>query len=194
MTRELSYVGKPIARADAVDKVTGAAQYTHDLCLPGMLHTALILSPHASARIVSINTEKAKQLPGVRAVLTGKGLCYQLGLYMQDKCILARDVVRYQGEAVVAIAADTFDIAKAACNLVDVEYDTLPSVLDPRDAMEESAHLVHPDLHTYEHMEGVFFPKAHSNIAHHQKIRKGAFDQAFEKADIQLTASFYNPP
>jgi CO/xanthine dehydrogenase Mo-binding subunit len=194
MTRELSYVGKPIARADAVDKVTGAAQYTHDLCLPGMLHTALILSPHASARIVSINTEKAKQLPGVRAVLTGKGLCYQLGLYMQDKCILARDVVRYQGEAVVAIAADTFDIAKAACNLVDVEYDTLPSVLDPRDAMEESAHLVHPDLHTYEHMEGVFFPKAHSNIAHHQKIRKGAFDQAFEKANIQLTASFYNPP
>ena len=80
MLRELSYVGKPIARADAIDKVTGSAQYAHDLCLPGMLHTALVLSPHASARIVSINTEKAEQLPGVRAVLTGRGLCYQLGL------------------------------------------------------------------------------------------------------------------
>ena len=95
MTRELKYVGKPVARADAVDKVTGAAQYTHDLCLHGMLHTALVLSPHASARIVSIDIEKAEQVQGVRAVLTGNGLCYQLGLYLQDKCILARDIVRY---------------------------------------------------------------------------------------------------
>jgi CO/xanthine dehydrogenase Mo-binding subunit len=194
MTRELSYVGKPVARADAIDKVTGSAQYTHDLCLPGMLHTALVLSPHASARIVSVDTEQAERFPGVRAVLSGKGLCYQLGLYMQDKCILARDVVRYQGEAVVAVAADTLDIAKAASLLVEVEYDLQPSVLDPREAMKESAHLVHPDLHTYDHMEGVFFPKAHTNIAHHQKIRKGSFDQAFEGADVHVTASFYNPP
>lgn len=194
MTRELSVVGKPVERADAVDKVTGSASYTHDLCLPGMLHTALVLSPHASARIVSINTQKAEDLPGVRAVLTGKGLCYQLGLYMQDKCILARDVVRYQGEAVVAIAADTLDIARAACQLVEVTYDVLPTVLDPREAMEDSAHLVHPNLHTYDHMKGVFFPKPHTNIAHHQKIRKGAFDQAFSEADVTLTASFYNPP
>jgi CO/xanthine dehydrogenase Mo-binding subunit len=194
MTRELSYVGKPVARADAVDKVTGSAQYTHDLCLPGMLHTALVLSPHASARIISVNTEDAENLRGVRAVLTGKGLCYQLGLYMQDKCILARDVVRYQGEAVVAIAADTLDIAKAACQLVKVTYEAQPSVFDPREAMEESTHLVHPDLHTYDHMEGVFFPKAHTNIAHHQKVRKGSFDQAFEDADVKITESFYNPP
>ncbi|MCK5828166.1 xanthine dehydrogenase family protein [Candidatus Bipolaricaulota bacterium] len=194
MTRELSYVGKPIARADAIDKVTGSAQYVNDMCLPGMLHAALVLSPHASARIVSINTKDAQQLHGVRAVLIGKTLCYQLGLYMQDKCILARDVVRYQGEAVVAIAADTLDIAKAACRLVEIEYDIQPSVLDPREAMEESAHLVHPDLHTYDHMKGVFFPKAHTNVAHHQKIRKGDFDVAFESADVNITASFYNPP
>lgn len=194
MTRELSYVGKPVARADAIDKVTGSAHYTHDLRLPGMLHTALVLSPHASARILSVHTKAAEQLPGVRAVLTGKALCYQLGLYMQDKCILARDVVRYQGEAVVAIAADTLDIAKAACRLVKIEYDLQPSVLDPREAMNESAHLVHPNLHTYDHMKGVFFPKPHTNVAHHQKIRKGDFDRAFESANITITASFYNPP
>jgi len=194
MTRQLQYIGKPTARADAVDKVTGAAQYTHDLCLPGMLHTALVLSPHASARIVSIDVEKAEQVQGVRAVLTGNGLCYQLGLYLQDKCILARDVVRYQGEPVVAIAADSLDIANAACQLIEIQYEVLPSALDPRDAMQESAHLVHPDLHTYDYMKGVFFPKARSNIAHHQKIRKGDFDRAFEKADVQLEASFYNPP
>ena len=194
MSRELQVVGRPIDRADAIDKVTGAARYTHDLAIPGMLHTALVLSPHASARIVSIDTAKAEALPGVRVVLTGDGLCYQLGLYMQDKCILARDVVRYQGEAVVAIAADTPDIARAASQLVSVEYEELPSVLDPREAMDDGAHLVHPDLHTYDHMQGVFFPKAHSNIAHHQKIRKGDFDQAFANADVRMTASFYNPP
>ncbi len=194
MTQQLSVVGKPVARADAVDKVTGSAMYTHDLNVPGMLHTALVLSPHASARIVSVDTREAEALPGVRAVLTGKGLCYHLGLYMQDKCILARDVVRYQGEAVVAIAADTLDIAKAACQQVKVEYEILPSVLDPREAMKATAHLVHPNLHTYDHMEGVFFPKPHTNIAHHQKIRKGTFDEAFAAADVHLTASFYNPP
>jgi CO/xanthine dehydrogenase Mo-binding subunit len=194
MSRELAYIGQPVARADAVDKVTGSAQYTHDLCFPGMLHTALVLSPHASARIISVDTRHAEQVPGVRAVLTGKGLCYQLGLYMQDKCILARDVVRYQGEAVVAVAADTLDIANAACRLITVGYEVLPSVLDPREAMKEVGHLVHPNLHTYDHMKGVFFPKPHTNIAHHQKIRKGDFDRAFEDADVHLTASFYNPP
>jgi len=191
---DLKYVGKGVSREDAVDKVSGAARYTHDLAIPGMLHTAIIRSPHASARIVSIQTEGAEALPGVRVVLTGAGLCYRLGLYMQDKCILARDVVRYQGEAVVAVAADTLDIARAACELVDVEYEPIDAVLDPREAMIEGAHLVHPDLGLYEHMEGVFFPKAGTNVAHHQKIRKGSFDEAFGQADVRLTESFYNPP
>ncbi len=194
MTRELDYVGKPVARDDAVDKVTGSARYTQDFFLPGMLHAALVLSPHASARIVSIDTAEAESIPGVRVVLTGENLDYLLGLYMQDKRILARDVVRYQGEAVAAVAADTLDIAKAACRLIEIEYDESPSVLDPREAMEASSPLVHPDLHTYDHMEGVFFPKPHSNIAHHQKIRKGDFDRAYEDAPVRLTASFYNPP
>ena len=194
MTSELRYVGKPVARDDAIDKVTGAARYTHDLAIPGMLHAALVTSPHASARIVRIDTSAAAALHGVRAVLTGDGLCYQLGLYMQDKCILARGVVRYQGEAVVAVAADTLDIARAACRLVEIEYEPLDPVLDPRDALEESAPLVHPNLHTYEHMKGVFFPRPHTNVAHHQKVRKGDFDAAFASADVTLSTEFYNPP
>lgn len=194
MASELRYVGKPVARDDAIDKVTGAARYTHDLAVPGMLHAALVTSPHASAKIVRVGTSAATALPGVRAVLTGDGLCYQLGLYMQDKCILARDVVRYQGEAVVAVAADTLDIAREACRLIEVEYEPLDSVLDPRDALKEGAPLVHPDLHTYAHMEGVYFPRPHSNVAHHQKVRKGDVDAAFASADVALTADFYNPP
>ena len=194
MARELTYVGKPVARDDAVDKVTGAAQYTHDLGLPGMLHAALVLSPHASARIASIDARDAEALPGVRAVVTGKQLPYRLGLYMQDKRILAEDTVRYQGEAVVAVVADTLETARAACRTIDVTYEPLPSVLDPREAMEDSAHRVHPDLHTYDHMEGVFFPKPHTNIAHHQKIRKGSFEEAIAAADVRWTGSFDNPP
>jgi CO/xanthine dehydrogenase Mo-binding subunit len=191
---KLKYVGKGVSREDGIDKVAGTARYTHDLVVPGMLHAAVVKSPHASARIVRIATEAAGKLPGVRAVLTGDGLCYRLGLYMQDKCILAREVVRYQGEAVVAVAADTLDIAREACSLVEVEYEPLDAVLDPRAAMAEGAHLVHPDLADYEHMEGVFFPKARTNIAHHQKIRKGDFDDSFEASEVKLTARFYNPP
>ncbi|MCX6094947.1 MAG: xanthine dehydrogenase family protein molybdopterin-binding subunit, partial [Candidatus Bipolaricaulota bacterium] len=114
MTRELTYVGKPVPRDDAVEKVTGSARYTHDLALPGMLHAALVTSPHASARIVRVDVAHAAALPGVRAILTGAELDIRLGLYMRDKRILARDVVRYQGEPVVAVAADTLDIARDA--------------------------------------------------------------------------------
>ena len=191
---DLKYVGKGFSREDAIDKVSGAASYTHDLVIPGMLHTALVTSPHASARIVRIETEAAEAIPGVRLVLTGEGLCYRLGLYLQDKCILAREVVRYQGEPVVAIAADTLDIARKACRLVEVAYEPLDTVLDPRDAMREGAPLVHPDLGRYEHMKGVFFPKPGTNVAHHQKIRKGDVDAAFRVADVTMEASFYNPP
>jgi len=194
MTAELRYVGKPISRDDAVDKVTGAARYTHDLAVPGMLHAALVTSPHASAKIVRIDASAASALPGVRAVLTGGGLDYHLGLYMQDKRILARNVVRYQGEPVVAVAADTLDTAREACRLVRVEYDRLDPVLDPREALAKGSPLVHPDLDTYEHMRGVFFPQPRTNIAHHQKVRKGDFDTAIASADVTLTAKFYNPP
>jgi len=194
MSRDLTYVGKPVSLADGVDKVSGAACYTHDLSFPGMLHAAVLASPYASARIVSIDTSKAYGVPGVRSVLTGADLDFRLGLYLKDKRILARDVVRYQGEAIVAVAADTLDAACQACHDVAIEYAPLDPVLDPREALKEDARLVHPDLHTYDHMEGVFFPKAHSNLAHHQKIRKGDAERVLPTADVTLTASFYNPP
>jgi len=194
MSDELRYVGTPVGRADAVDKVTGKARFTHDLVLPGMLHAALVTSPIASARIASIETGGAGSVPGVRAVLTGANLDYRLGLYMQDKRILARDVVRYQGEPVAAVAADSVDAARRACERIRAEYDPLPAVLDPRDAIESNAPLVHPDLHTYKHMQGVFFPKKHTNIAHHQKIRTGDVDAALSAADGRIRAQFYNPP
>jgi CO/xanthine dehydrogenase Mo-binding subunit len=194
MTRELRVVGTSVPRDDAIDKVTGAARYTTDLALPGMLHAAILTSPHASARIVRVDLEAARAVPGVRAVLAGSDLDVRLGLYLRDKRILARDVVRYQGEPVAAVAADTLDAAREACHRIRVEYDELPAVFDPRDAMAADAPLVHPDLASYDHMRGVFFPKPGTNVAHHQKIRKGDVRVSLAAADVRIEASFYNPP
>ena len=190
----LSYVGKSIPREDGVAKATGTARFVHDLSLPGMLHAATMKSPYARARIVRINTDAARALPGVRAVLTGDDLNFLLGLYMQDKPILAREQARYQGEPVAAVAADTLETARAACALIEVEYEPQTPILDPREAMTPEAPLVHEDLHTYHYMEGVFAPKPHSNIAHHQKIRVGNVDQGLEESDLVMKESFYNPP
>ena len=192
--RELTYVGRPVSRNDAVDKVTGAARYTHDLSLPGMLHTAVVASPHSAARILRIDTAEARKVSGVRAVLTGADLDIFVGLYMKDKHILAKDVVRYQGETVAAVAADTLDAAQEACRRIVVEYEPIDAIFDPREAMREGACLVHPDRHTYDHMEGFFFPKANSNVAHHQKVRKGDAETALTAGEVTVTASFYNPP
>ena len=194
MPRELRVVGTPVTREDAVDKVTGAARYTTDLGLPGMLYAAILTSRHASAKIVRIDTTSARAVPGVRAVLTGDDLDIRLGLYLRDKRILARDVVRYQGEAVAAVAADTLDATRAACKLLRVEYEELPAVFDPRRAIEPGAPLVHPDLANYDHMRGVFFPKPGTNVAHHQKIRKGDVATALAASDIRIEGSFDNPP
>ncbi len=191
---ELRVVGTSVPREDAVEKVTGAARYTTDLALPGMLHAAILTSPHAAARIVRIDTAAALAVPGVRAVLTGDDLDVRLGLYLRDKRILARDVVRYQGEAVAAVAADTVDAARASCRLLRVEYEELPAVLDPRGAIEPGAPLVHPDLGSYDHMRGVFFPQAGSNVAHHQKIRKGDASAALRASEARIEVSFDNPP
>ena len=193
-SEELTTVGKPLSREDALDKVTGAAQFVHDLALPGMLHAAMLTSPHSAARIVHIDATRARDVAGVRAVLVGEDLNFRLGLYMQDKPILARGVARYQGEPVAAVAADTLDAARAACQRINVEYEPLPAVFDPREAMSKSAPLVHENLHTYEYMQGVFSPKPHSNIAHHQKIRFGDVTKGILDAELVVKETFYNPP
>ena len=191
---DYKYVGKPHPRVDGPAKVTGAAEYVQDMVVTGMLYARLVLSPHAHAKIKSIDAVEAEKLPGVHAVLTGQELDNKVGLYMIDKDILAKDVVRYDGEPVAAVAAETEWIAEQACKLIKVEYEVLDAVLDPRKAIEKDSPLVHPDLAHYDYMKGVFHPKANSNIPHHQKIRKGNVDVAFEKADLVFEYQFNNPP
>jgi CO/xanthine dehydrogenase Mo-binding subunit/aerobic-type carbon monoxide dehydrogenase small subunit (CoxS/CutS family) len=188
------YVGGSTRRLDGAAKVSGTATFVHDMTLPRMLHARIKTSPHASARIVSVDATKARAMPGVKAVLTGADLDYKLGLYMQDKAILARDRVRYQGEAVAAVAAETLQAARAACAAIEVEYAPLDPVLDVGAALAEGASLVHEDLGSYSWMKGVFFPEPGTNVAHHQKIRKGDTESGFAEADRVFTFSFRNPP
>ena len=187
------YIGKPVPRIDGEVKVTGAAKYVHDMAVAGMLQARIKTSPHPSARIVSIDTSEAEKLPGVFAVLTGKELDYKVGLYMVDKEILARDVVRYHGESVAAVAAEEEWIAEKACELIKVTYEPMEPVLDPREAIKEGTPLVHRDLGSYDYMKGVFSPKPGTNIPHLQKIRKGDVEKGFREADRVFENEFYNP-
>ncbi len=188
------FVGGGAPRLDAAAKVTGSAVFVHDMTLSGMLHARILTSPHPAARIKRIDTSKARAMPGVRAVLTGADLPYKLGLYMEDKDILARGVVRHQGEAVAAVAAETVAQARAACRAIEVEYEPIEAVLDVEEALREDAPQVHPDLANYSWMKGVFFPQPGKNIAHQQKIRKGDIAKGFAEADRVFEFSFRNPP
>ena len=141
-----SVVGKRMPRIDAVAKATGDARYTADITLPRMLHGKVLRSPHAHARILHIDASKAEQLPGVRAVVTGQdiaGVKWGVFRYTRDQTLLAVDKVRYVGEDVAAVAAVDEDTALEALGLVEVEYEVLPAVFDPIEAMKEGAPRIH---------------------------------------------------
>ena len=117
-------VGQPYDRKDARDKVTGQAIYTYDLEMPGMLHARVLLSPYARAKIVSIDTSKAKALPGVRAVLTGEDSDILVGLTCKTN-VLSRGETRYHGDVVAAVAAETEEIAERAISLLKLFWNLL---------------------------------------------------------------------
>ncbi|NNG01370.1 MAG: xanthine dehydrogenase family protein molybdopterin-binding subunit, partial [Desulfobacteraceae bacterium] len=140
---EYAFVGKSIPRTSETDKVTGKAVYIDDLKRPGMLYGKILYSRHAHARIKSINTDKAKKLPGVRAVLTGYDIPDVRVGFLMDQTVLKRDVVRQYRDEVAAVAAINPDVAQAALDLIEVEYEPLPGVFDPLEALKEDAPLVH---------------------------------------------------
>jgi CO/xanthine dehydrogenase Mo-binding subunit len=187
------YIGKGINRHDSYEKVTGSAVYTGDITLPGMLYAKFKKSPHAHARIVSIDTSRAKALPGVRAVISGKEAANKLGIYMVDRSVIAVDKVRYYGEGVAAVAADTLKIAEVAAALIEIVYEELPAVLDVQEAAKPDSPLVHENLGDYQWIKDVYFPKPGTNIANHMKIRKGDTEKAFNDSDIVLENIFTQP-
>jgi 4-hydroxybenzoyl-CoA reductase subunit alpha len=170
-----SVIGTRVHRVDGAEKVTGNAKYTFDLVLPNMLYGKVLRSPHPHAKILKINTAKAKRLIGVKAVVTGKDTKgYRQGIWRRfpelcDEEILCRAKVRYIGDPVAAVAAIDEDTAEEALDLIDVEYDPLPAVFDPLEAIKEEA----PQIH-----DGV---ELNINVTRH--IEWGDVDEAFKKCD-----------
>lgn len=176
------YIGVSVPRVDGVKKVTGAAKYVGDMKWPRMLYAKCVKSPYAHAKILSIDVSAAKALKGVHDVITGDYYTKRGGLYLEDKNFLAVNTVKFCGEPVVAVAAETPEIAEAACELVKVEYEPLPVINNPMEGMAKDAILIHPELHTYK-VVPIFHPQAHTNISHHHIIRKGNADAAFKYAE-----------
>jgi len=136
--KQFSVIGKPYPRVDAREKVTGAAKYAADYSLPDMLWCKLVRSPYPHAKILNIDTSQALRLPGVKAIVTGKdfgGWSWGWMPATRDESPLAVSKIRYLAEAVAGVAAIDEDTAEEACDLVKVEYEELPGVFDPEEAM-----------------------------------------------------------
>ena len=160
-------VGKSVPRVDAYEKVTGSAIYADDMQFgPGLYYGRLVRSPHAHALIRSIDASKALALPGVKAVVTGQDFPKNIGLYLIDRPIFARDRVRYVGEPVAGVVASSEEMAEEAAQLVEVEYEVLTAVFDPVQGAQPDAPLLHPDLGDYQ-VANFIFPQPGSNISEH---------------------------
>ena len=199
VTSDYKVIGTRPIRHDGVDKVTGRAEYGADLKLSVMLMGKVLRSPHAHARIKSIDTSKAEALPGVKAVVTNADFpaapdkLADLGddapklKWLMDN-IMASDKVIYSGHAVAAVAATDPHVAEDAIALIEVDYEPLPPVLDVRDAMLETAPLLHETLHTSD-MSGEKSEKP-SNVASHIQFSKGDVAKGFEEADVVIEREF----
>src|SRR5512139_1415455 len=178
-TNNFTPVGESKPRIDAREKVTGAAIYTDDLQFGNaLLHARIKRSPYPHALIKRIDVSKARALPVVKAIVTGQDFPGYIGLYLQDRFIFCRDRVRYVGDPVAGVAAISEEIAQKALDLIDVEYEVLPPVLDPEYGVSSEAPILHPDLEKYV-VAGFIFPEAGTNISNHFKLRKGNVDAAW---------------
>lgn len=169
-------VGTPLPRVDAQAKVTGRALYVADLALPGMLHAKLVLPACAHARILDIDTSEARALPGVGAVITAADIPgeNQVGCVEPDQPLLAFEKARYTGDAVAIVAADTSELAREGAARVRVDYEELPAVFDPEEAMKPGAPRVHE----------------RGNVFLEYRVRKGDVEAGFDEADIVVERTF----
>ena len=169
--------GSPVDPRRRRAKVTGQARYTADLAFPGLAHARLLLAGRAHARIVRLDTTRARSLPGVLAVLTQDDVPerrYGSFDYVLDRTLFARDVVRFEGEVVAAVAALTPEGAAAAVAAIEVEYDDLPAILDVERALDAGSPLVHPAIDTYGHDPNL---EPAGNVAGPLDHRKGRCDR-----------------
>lgn len=179
MTVNKELLGARAPRLDAIDKATGRARYASDLSLPGMLYGIVVRSERPHARIRLIDTSAAMQLPGVEAIATATDAPGMFGEVIKDQRAFASDRVRYIGEPIAAIAAVTEEIAHQAAALIRVEYEDLPAVFDPHEAMGPEAPLIHEEYEQYWAPDGVI---RHGNVCSVSVIETGDVESAFRQA------------
>jgi CO/xanthine dehydrogenase Mo-binding subunit len=171
-------IGKSVPRIDAVLQVTGKSLYGADYVCPGMLFAKALRSKHAHAKILKVDTSKADKLAGVKAVLTARDIANnRFGLTHKDQPVLADDKVRYLGDAVAVVAATSWEAAEEALGLIQVDYEPLPAVFDPQEAMRPDAPKVH----------------GNSNIATHLKVRFGDIERGWKESEVIFEEKITTP-
>ena len=192
MASSKQVVGNPTPRVEGELKVSGEARYAVDITLPGMLWGKLLRSPIASGKIKRIDTQKAHALAGVHAVITGADCTgLKIGRRLYDMPILADGEVRFIGEKVAAVAAETEEIAEEAINLIEVEYDETEPLLDPVEALKPDAKLIHPDVVGYKGLPKPLSQPTNDFI--YVTWGKGDLETGFRQADIIVENTFTTP-
>ncbi|MFQ5692050.1 MAG: xanthine dehydrogenase family protein molybdopterin-binding subunit, partial [Nitrospinota bacterium] len=173
------FLGKRLARPDGAIQATGEARFVDDLRLEGLLHGKVLRAAHPHARILGIDTKRAERLEGVAGVLTHVDIPNnRLGFTFLDQPVLASNRVRHRGDAVAAVAAETPEIAEEAARLIRVDYEVLPAVFDPEEAMRPGAPILH---------EGHRWDR---NVCFHRKIRRGDVERGFEESEVLVEGDY----
>lgn len=185
----LSVVGKRMNRIDSISKVTGQSQYVNDINLPGMLYGKLLRSPYPHAKINNINTQKALKLRGVKAVATAEDMLDRKHHWMmKDQTVFARSKVLYFGQPVAGVAAIEEDIAEEALDLIEVDYQELPSVSTPDEAMKPNAPLLHEKLESYQTILPTH--RKYGNVCAHLEYSRGDVDKGFKESAFVFEDEF----
>jgi carbon-monoxide dehydrogenase large subunit len=189
-----AFLGTNEARIDGRGKVSGETKYSADFAREGMLWCAFVASPYAHARIVRIDATAAKAMAGVHAVITGADIGEKFfGCLLKDWPVLAYETVKFVGEYVVAVAADSRAIAEAAAAAVEVEYEELPGMFDTELAIGPDAPLFHPHEEKFPYNGPSRAPRPHPNMQGHDLVLKGDVDAAFAGADRIFEHTFHTP-
>jgi aerobic-type carbon monoxide dehydrogenase small subunit (CoxS/CutS family) len=188
-----SVVGSPVPQLEGREKVSGSAQYIADLYRPNMLHGAVHQSPHAHARILGYDLSAAQAIPGVRAIVTGDDLedHWRMGAFIKDEHALAKGRVRYVGEPVVAVAADTETIARQAAAAIVVNYEELSTALSPEEALAPEAAVIHEEAAAY---IKVFDTGTQGNLCSRTSFREGDIEQGWRDSDRIFEAHYETQP
>lgn len=176
---KFNVVGKEVVKKDSLDKVLGKTQYVGDLNLPGMLFGGVKRSDLASAKVISVNIDKAKALPGVAVVLTykdipGKNL---IGIINKDEPILVEDKVRRYGDALAIVAAESQEILEKAIELIEVELEEIEGIFTIEDALREDSPKIHGD----------------TNVLAKKTMKRGDVEEAFKQCDVIVEENYYTP-